>query len=482
MSIHPLQPFYVAMGLGDGTTCIMDRRMSRNPFSKVSTDQLTHQACSFRYKLDRSTSKPHKITSINFNDSGSELLVNFSEDYVYLFNSQFLGCGGSVPSNKKELKQFLTYKNARSKRPGKCDNSSSENATTNAIPLARNEESGPSIKRLRLRGDWSDTGPQARPEENIDEMHSIFMNRMSDIFTRWIGEALNDSTDDDQVLNSTDNSSSFSEEQSDDSTLDDSFESTSESCDSFVNSASVLTSAMASCSTSTCSSSKNSKTEHHDQGPCSHGSHSLPGTCDGSTCSTLDSEPDVLSKHNDASESEPIDIAMKRDLHSTIDESVTLTNPLDQCPIVVGSHSSLDTLDTLDSISSNTKLPLSLPPSPSYDEQLQNLPTDESCSEDEHSHVSTAQVDDDYVFNYDSSPNSSTYMMSPETSSPCPSWLARLSFPTSSDEAVDHEETCSENIHTRQHSNHDHCVEVNEHLMQYRGHRNVRTMVCAMLC
>ena len=28
-------------------------------------------------------------------------------------------------------------------------------------------ESGPTLKRLRLRGDWSDTGPQALPESEM---------------------------------------------------------------------------------------------------------------------------------------------------------------------------------------------------------------------------------------------------------------------------------------------------------------------------
>ena len=529
MSIHPLQPFYVAMGLGDGTTCIMDRRMSRDPFSRISSDQLAHQACSFRYKLDRSRSKPHKITSVKFNDCGSELLVSFSEDYLYLFNSHFLGCGGSSSSNKKEIKQLLTYKNASSKRNGrtsstKCNQdsmSSSGNATTNAIPPARNEESSPPIKRVRLRGDWSDTGPQARPEENIDDsQRSIFMDRMSDIFTRWIGEALNDSTDSDQVLNTTDNSSSLEEQSADStSTLEDSFESTSESCDSFINSTSVLTSAMASCSTSSRIRNAN---KHHDQEPCGDGSHSLSGQYDGSisswsTCTT-DNESDASSKHGDISETdsnelvthhsgtspsvsdvhthmtsvgcEPIDISMKRDLHSTIDESVTHTYPEvvshDHCPTVEGSHSPVEDGSAFDSNSTNTKVPLSSSPSPSWDEQLRNSCTDhkaENCSEDEHSHrdlntLITTQVH---------LPNDDNPINTRSTKSPSPSWDEKFPFPSNSfedgscDKTIDHEETCYENEHIR-HSNRDRCVDVNDHIMQYRGHRNARTMVCITLC
>ncbi|XP_021359430.1 collagen alpha-2(I) chain-like isoform X2 [Mizuhopecten yessoensis] len=53
----------------------------------------------------------------------------------------------------------------------------------------------PPIKRLRLRGDWSDTGPNARPEserqaqgtaEQRRSPHTSIMQRMSDMLTRWL--------------------------------------------------------------------------------------------------------------------------------------------------------------------------------------------------------------------------------------------------------------------------------------------------------
>jgi nuclear receptor interaction protein len=49
------------------------------------------------------------------------------------------------------------------------------------------------MKRLRVRGDWSDTGPNARPESERDQtevpnrprtLHSSLMQRMSDVLTR----------------------------------------------------------------------------------------------------------------------------------------------------------------------------------------------------------------------------------------------------------------------------------------------------------
>ena len=49
----------------------------------------------------------------------------------------------------------------------------------------------PPLKRLRLRGDWSDTGPNARPErEQSGSQETNLMQRMSEIFTRWIEASL----------------------------------------------------------------------------------------------------------------------------------------------------------------------------------------------------------------------------------------------------------------------------------------------------
>ena len=41
----------------------------------------------------------------------------------------------------------------------------------------------------RLRGDWSDTGPNARPESEGASTENTLMQRMSDLFVRWIEES-----------------------------------------------------------------------------------------------------------------------------------------------------------------------------------------------------------------------------------------------------------------------------------------------------
>lgn len=54
-----------------------------------------------------------------------------------------------------------------------------------------NNEELPPVKRLRLRGDWSDTGPQARPDaDEEDAFESNLMQRMSELFSRWVEGAM----------------------------------------------------------------------------------------------------------------------------------------------------------------------------------------------------------------------------------------------------------------------------------------------------
>ncbi|XP_076871390.1 DDB1- and CUL4-associated factor 6-like isoform X2 [Brachyhypopomus gauderio] len=60
---------------------------------------------------------------------------------------------------------------------------------------ADGQEQKPSVKRLRLRGDWSDTGPRARPESERDRdgessSNVSLMQRMSGMLSHWFEEAI----------------------------------------------------------------------------------------------------------------------------------------------------------------------------------------------------------------------------------------------------------------------------------------------------
>ena len=200
LSVHPLSPNYLSLGLGDGTVCLMDRRVTgyNGPEASHQTPTLLGtKACVTRFKPESLSKKPFKITSLQFNETGSELLVNYSEDYLYLFSSSLIGCGGDI--------------NTRIGRPSSSRYTASRSETRrkeNTLSSSASSKSNftPPTKRLRLRGDWSDTGPDARPENtqerNEEEREgeggesesrggrSTFMNRMSHLFARWIDESL----------------------------------------------------------------------------------------------------------------------------------------------------------------------------------------------------------------------------------------------------------------------------------------------------
>ena len=94
--------------------------------------------------------------------NGQNLLASYCSDYVYLFDSK--------PKQNDQLP------------------SGSGDETDGSCPNAGND---PPMKRLRLRGDWSDTGPNARPEgEETVSNEDSFVQRMSGYLTRWIEESI----------------------------------------------------------------------------------------------------------------------------------------------------------------------------------------------------------------------------------------------------------------------------------------------------
>lgn len=164
MSSNPILPYHLAVGLNDSTVKLFDRRMitsnSPHPFSVFCPPNLKE--------------KPTRVTSVQYSPDGQEILVSYSADYIYLFSPldqhsplvfTSRGHPPHVPSKEEQEKIVDGY----------------------------NGESQSSLRRLRLRGDWSDTGPDARPlseeQQSLDERQSI-LERVSSAFTRWVGERL----------------------------------------------------------------------------------------------------------------------------------------------------------------------------------------------------------------------------------------------------------------------------------------------------
>uniref|UniRef100_A0A8B9JJJ4 Ddb1 and cul4 associated factor 6 n=1 Tax=Astyanax mexicanus TaxID=7994 RepID=A0A8B9JJJ4_ASTMX len=159
ISISPLVPYYLAVGCSDSSVRIYDRRMLGTRATGNYMGRGTTGMC-VRFVPAHLSNKSCRVTSLCYSGDGQEVLVSYSSDYIYLFDpkdDQARELKGPSEERREELRQ-------------------------------------PPVKRLRLRGDWSDTGPRARPESERERdgeqsPNVSLMQRMSDMLSRWFEEA-----------------------------------------------------------------------------------------------------------------------------------------------------------------------------------------------------------------------------------------------------------------------------------------------------
>ncbi|XP_043855715.1 DDB1- and CUL4-associated factor 6 isoform X7 [Dromiciops gliroides] len=160
VAICPPIPYYLAVGCSDSSVRIYDRRMlgtraTGNYAGRGTTGMVA------RFVPAHLNNKSCRVTSLCYSEDGQEILVSYSSDYIYLFDPK--------DDTARELK-------------------------TPSSEERREELRQPPVKRLRLRGDWSDTGPRARPESERERdgeqsPNVSLMQRMSDMLSRWFEEA-----------------------------------------------------------------------------------------------------------------------------------------------------------------------------------------------------------------------------------------------------------------------------------------------------
>ncbi|XP_076373465.1 DDB1- and CUL4-associated factor 6-like isoform X3 [Tachypleus tridentatus] len=177
LAVSPLTPYYLGVGCSDGTARIFDRRMLGTRATGSFTGEGI-QAVISRFTVPEFGGRSHRITSLSYSPDGQEMLVSYSSDYVYLFNVQ-----GDNKSDVKVLSKSVEEKSSPS-----------------TGTRAKSSISQSAMKRVRVRGDWSDTGPNARPESELrteqqgqqqaqpehqpHTLHASLMQRMSDVLTR----------------------------------------------------------------------------------------------------------------------------------------------------------------------------------------------------------------------------------------------------------------------------------------------------------
>eukprot|EP01135_Chromosphaera_perkinsii_P002989 Nk52_evm11s232 gene=Nk52_evmTU11s232 len=157
ISINPLEPVYLAAACSDSVVRIFDRRMAEatRPVSTLCPDHLLHKK--------RKVFSNNRVTSLEYDSNGKELLVSYSSEYVYLFKL------------KEEGKRSCFWPQG----PGPT-------STMGESTSDDNGDSGAALPRIRLSSDWSDTGP-------VDNSEGVVMQRVSMVFERWLGQALENS-------------------------------------------------------------------------------------------------------------------------------------------------------------------------------------------------------------------------------------------------------------------------------------------------
>lgn len=169
LCINDHAPYELAVGCSDGKVRTFDRRMlsvtrDNSGSSLEAIEKLRPISCFMAPSLDQ---QYYRITSLSYSPDGEDILVSYSSDYIYLF-------GIKDPT----IKMLST----------------SDNSVDKDAPNERR------VRKLRLRGDWSDTGPDARPEREVvnvgnngigqarPQLQATLMQRMTDVLTRMLND------------------------------------------------------------------------------------------------------------------------------------------------------------------------------------------------------------------------------------------------------------------------------------------------------
>ncbi|XP_066159238.1 DDB1- and CUL4-associated factor 6-like isoform X2 [Euwallacea fornicatus] len=174
LAVSPTASHQLAVGCADSTVRIYDRRyLSVTPGEHL----LAQPFCTFvapKFGEERH----YRITSLSYDSGGKDMLVSYSSDYLYLFNVQ--------ECTSQQLKKPLPKQSVWEK--------------LRVVRGKRERVSPPPVRRLRLRGDWSDTGPDARPERDASGMSGLgqarpqlqatLMQRMTDVLSRMLNDPM----------------------------------------------------------------------------------------------------------------------------------------------------------------------------------------------------------------------------------------------------------------------------------------------------
>lgn len=173
IALAPISHNYLAVGCSDYVR-IFDRRFMKlaefpshditsaaTPAALNSFGSEHHTKAVKLFKIPTEDKRSYRVTSLVYSPNEQELLVSFSSEYLYLFD---------LTQDGMEQETTPTVKGRRRRR-----------------------ESPKVLRKLRLRGDWSDTGPEARPLSEVSaqsrpQLNSGIMNRMTGLLSRMLND------------------------------------------------------------------------------------------------------------------------------------------------------------------------------------------------------------------------------------------------------------------------------------------------------
>ena len=178
ISLNPLLNYQIAVGCSDSKVRIFDRRQLGTPQSTGHRPDTTGlNGLVSRFSVPEFGEKMRRLTCVSWRPDGQELLASYSSDYIYIFDPN---------SDREEAGKKLKVGNPEKKTSKR-----------------RNKSPQP-FKKLRLRGDWSDTGPNSRPETEARQTSSevseereserdgsyqvSLMQRMTDALSRMLND------------------------------------------------------------------------------------------------------------------------------------------------------------------------------------------------------------------------------------------------------------------------------------------------------
>ncbi|XP_022173232.1 DDB1- and CUL4-associated factor 6-like isoform X2 [Myzus persicae] len=143
IAINPVKPYQLAIATIDSIVRIVDRRkiMKKGLFKNIVPE--------FAFTVPHLNHRAYRISSLSYSPDGEDMLASYSNEEIYLFSLNKDSCTAEV------VNDYL-----------------------------KNAPTPPPYRQIRLRGDWSDTGPSSRPstdDPTRSRIQTRFMDRMTEV-------------------------------------------------------------------------------------------------------------------------------------------------------------------------------------------------------------------------------------------------------------------------------------------------------------